>query len=83
LIAIIAGGLPEINCFGDSTVDTGWYTGASSDPHGTGVAGVDASIAASFAASGNAHRTGRHDAGWPGWYAEFIVREQTGQQLPS
>jgi outer membrane lipase/esterase len=44
--------------FGDSTVDTGWYTGASSGAHATGVASVDASIAASLAAGGNAHPTG-------------------------
>ena len=44
--------------FGDSTLDTGWYTGASSGPHATGVASVDASIAASLAAGGNAHPTG-------------------------
>jgi catechol 2,3-dioxygenase-like lactoylglutathione lyase family enzyme len=28
-------------------------------------------------------RTGQHDADWPDWYAEYIVREQAGQQLPS
>jgi catechol 2,3-dioxygenase-like lactoylglutathione lyase family enzyme len=28
-------------------------------------------------------RTGRHDAGWPDWYAEYIVREQAGEQPPS
>ena len=44
--------------FGDSTVDTGWYTGASSGPHSTGNAGMDAQIAASLAAGGNAHPTG-------------------------
>lgn len=44
--------------FGDSTVDTGWYTGASSGVHSTGVASVDASIAASLAAGGNAHPAG-------------------------
>jgi catechol 2,3-dioxygenase-like lactoylglutathione lyase family enzyme len=27
-------------------------------------------------------RTGGHDANWPDWYAEYIVREQTGQKLP-
>ena len=27
-------------------------------------------------------RTGGHDPNWPDWYAEYIVREQTGQQLP-
>jgi outer membrane lipase/esterase len=44
--------------FGDSTTDTGWYTGASSGPHSTGVPSVDASIAAALAAGGNAHPTG-------------------------
>src|SRR6185437_6305245 len=44
--------------FGDSTVDTGWYTGASSGVHSTGIASVDASIAASLAAGGNAHPAG-------------------------
>jgi catechol 2,3-dioxygenase-like lactoylglutathione lyase family enzyme len=28
-------------------------------------------------------RTGKQDANWPDWYADYIVREQTGQQLPS
>src|SRR4051794_38861038 len=28
-------------------------------------------------------RTGRRDADWPGWYAEYVVREQAGEQLPS
>ena len=27
-------------------------------------------------------RTGGHDANWPDWYAEYIVREQSGRQLP-
>jgi catechol 2,3-dioxygenase-like lactoylglutathione lyase family enzyme len=27
-------------------------------------------------------RTGAHDANWPDWYADYIIREQTGQQLP-
>ncbi|MGJ4940443.1 VOC family protein [Bradyrhizobium sp. HKCCYLS1011] len=27
-------------------------------------------------------RTGGHDANWPDWYANYIVREQSGQQLP-
>jgi outer membrane lipase/esterase len=44
--------------FGDSTVDTGWYTGSTSGPHSTGIASLDASIAASLAAGGNAHPTG-------------------------
>ena len=28
--------------FGDSTLDTGWYTGASSGPHSTGIPATDA-----------------------------------------
>jgi catechol 2,3-dioxygenase-like lactoylglutathione lyase family enzyme len=28
-------------------------------------------------------RTGQHDAGWPDWYAEYMVREQAGGPLPS
>ncbi len=28
-------------------------------------------------------RTGQRDADWPAWYAEYIVREQAGKQLPS
>jgi catechol 2,3-dioxygenase-like lactoylglutathione lyase family enzyme len=27
--------------------------------------------------------TGQHDEDWPDWYAEFIVREQAGKQLPT
>src|SRR3954451_2514152 len=28
-------------------------------------------------------RTGRRDADWPGWDAEYVVREPGGEQLPS
>ncbi len=28
-------------------------------------------------------RTGQHDADWPDSYAEYIVREQAGKELPS
>jgi catechol 2,3-dioxygenase-like lactoylglutathione lyase family enzyme len=28
-------------------------------------------------------RTGRRDANWADWYAEYIVREQAGEPLPS
>ncbi|MBB4397975.1 VOC family protein [Bradyrhizobium sp. ERR14] len=28
-------------------------------------------------------RTGGHDENWPDWYAEYIVREQAGQPLPT
>jgi len=26
---------------------------------------------------------GRHDENWPDWYAEYMVRDQAGQELPS
>jgi hypothetical protein len=26
---------------------------------------------------------GQRDENWPDWYAEYIVREQAGQELPS
>jgi catechol 2,3-dioxygenase-like lactoylglutathione lyase family enzyme len=28
-------------------------------------------------------RTGQRDADWPTWYAEYIVREQAGKELPT
>ena len=28
-------------------------------------------------------RLGKHDEDWPDWYAEYIVREQAGKELPS
>ncbi len=28
-------------------------------------------------------RIGQHDADWPDWYAEYIVREQGGKELPT
>jgi catechol 2,3-dioxygenase-like lactoylglutathione lyase family enzyme len=28
-------------------------------------------------------RIGKHDADWPDWYAEYMVREQAGKELPS
>jgi hypothetical protein len=28
-------------------------------------------------------RTGEEDADWPDWYAEYMVREQAGDELPS
>ena len=27
-------------------------------------------------------RTGAADPGWPDWYAEYMVREQSGAELP-
>jgi catechol 2,3-dioxygenase-like lactoylglutathione lyase family enzyme len=29
------------------------------------------------------NRTGEHDENWPDWYAEYIVQEQAGKELPS
>ncbi|WP_236960779.1 VOC family protein [Methylobacterium durans] len=36
------------------------------------------------AAAHGAHetRTGTHDANWPDWYAEYLIQEQSGGQLP-
>jgi hypothetical protein len=28
-------------------------------------------------------RTGQADANWPDWYAEYMVAEQAGRELPS
>jgi catechol 2,3-dioxygenase-like lactoylglutathione lyase family enzyme len=28
-------------------------------------------------------RTGEEDANWPGWYAEYMVKEQAGEELPT
>ena len=28
-------------------------------------------------------RTGQADPDWPDWYAEYMVREQAGQELPT
>jgi catechol 2,3-dioxygenase-like lactoylglutathione lyase family enzyme len=28
-------------------------------------------------------RIGKHDENWPDWYADYIVREQAGKELPS
>jgi hypothetical protein len=28
-------------------------------------------------------RTGEADAEWPSWYAEYMVKEQTGEELPT
>ena len=44
-------------------------------------------LAAALRRAATAHgahekRTGGHDANWPDWYAEYIIREQTGQKLP-
>ena len=28
-------------------------------------------------------RTGEADADWPAWYAQYMVKEQTGEELPT
>jgi catechol 2,3-dioxygenase-like lactoylglutathione lyase family enzyme len=28
-------------------------------------------------------RTGQHDTNWPDWYADYIVKEQAGKELPT
>ena len=48
----------QLLAFGDSTVDTGWFTGATSGPHSTGIFFYDTAIAAGLKAGGNAHFTG-------------------------
>ncbi|HEX2554307.1 MAG TPA: VOC family protein [Microvirga sp.] len=47
-----------------------------------------ADLAAALRRAAAAHgehetRIGRHDEEWPDWYADFMVREQTGTRLPS
>ena len=47
-----------------------------------------ADLAAALRRAAAAHgehekRTGEHDADWPDWYAEYIVREQAGNELPA
>ena len=37
---------------------------------------------ASVAHGEHEKRTGGHDANWPDWYAEYMVREQAGEALP-
>ncbi len=37
---------------------------------------------ASVAHGEHEKRTGQHDENWPDWYAEYIVREQAGKELP-
>jgi catechol 2,3-dioxygenase-like lactoylglutathione lyase family enzyme len=47
-----------------------------------------AELAAALRRAAAAHgehekRTGQHDADWPDWYAEYVVREQAGKELPT
>jgi predicted enzyme related to lactoylglutathione lyase len=50
----------------------------------TSAADLAAALRRAAAAHGeHEKRTGGHDANWPDWYAEYIVREQAGEPLPS
>ena len=45
-------------------------------------------LASALERAANAHgehekRIGHHDANWPAWYAEYLVKEQSGKPLPS
>ena len=57
------------------------------DPNETTFASV-ADVASALRRAAAAHgehekQTGQHDDNWPDWYAEYIVREQAGQPLPT
>jgi catechol 2,3-dioxygenase-like lactoylglutathione lyase family enzyme len=57
------------------------------DPDKTGF-NSSAELAAALRRAAAAHgehekRTGGHDEAWADWYAEYIVRAQAGQQLPT
>jgi catechol 2,3-dioxygenase-like lactoylglutathione lyase family enzyme len=43
---------------------------------------AQAMIRASKAHGQHEKRTGQSDANWPDWYAEYMVREQSGEELP-
>jgi len=58
-------------------VDSGETTFTSS-------ADLAAALRRAAAAHGeHENRIGKHDADWPDWYAQYIVNEQSGTQLPS
>jgi catechol 2,3-dioxygenase-like lactoylglutathione lyase family enzyme len=50
----------------------------------TSAAELGAALRRAAAAHGeHEKRLGGHDADWPNWYADYIVREQAGKELPS
>jgi catechol 2,3-dioxygenase-like lactoylglutathione lyase family enzyme len=50
----------------------------------TSAADLAAALRRAAAAHGeHEKRTGGHDVNWPDWYAEYIVREQAGEPLPT
>jgi catechol 2,3-dioxygenase-like lactoylglutathione lyase family enzyme len=49
----------------------------------TSPAGLAQALRRAAAAHGeHEKRIGAHDANWPDWYADYIVREQAGKELP-
>jgi catechol 2,3-dioxygenase-like lactoylglutathione lyase family enzyme len=57
------------------------------DPAATSFASTD-DLAAALRRAADAHgeheaRTGQEDADWPAWYADYMVKEQAGTELPS
>jgi catechol 2,3-dioxygenase-like lactoylglutathione lyase family enzyme len=50
----------------------------------TSTADLESALRRAAAAHGeHEKRIGLHDADWPNWYADYIVREQAGKQPPS
>ena len=50
----------------------------------TSVRDLETALTRAAAAHGeHEQRTGQADANWPAWYAEYMVREQAGQELPT
>jgi hypothetical protein len=49
----------------------------------TSTADLAAALRRAAAAHGeHEKRSGGHDANWPDWYADYIVRQQHGEKLP-
>jgi catechol 2,3-dioxygenase-like lactoylglutathione lyase family enzyme len=56
----------------------------ASDTTFTSPAELESALRRAAAAHGeHEKRTGQHDVNWPIWYADYIVREQAGQPLPT
>jgi hypothetical protein len=43
----------------------------------------EALIRAATAHGEHEKRTGEHDEQWPVWYAQYMLAEQTGEELPT
>lgn len=68
--------LQEVTARLPGRVDSGVTTYSSA-------AELDAALRRAATAHGeHEKRIGQADADWPAWYAEYMVREQTGQELP-